>query len=488
MKNTLAAHLAVDSLTLTEAREFLHKLIDKVSEQEERIGKQEERIRELEERLDQNSGNSSKPPSSDLPARVSKSRKRPVSDKKRGAQPGHKGHRRQSHPHDSRLTVEKHRPSDVCSCCGGKVVVNTRPYHTHQVFDLPEVSYFVTEHQLYTGHCTHCPASHRAELPDTISNTQMGTNLLACIALQAGQFHQSISKIRQQLKQNFGLEFSCGAISEAQGRVSAMLTPTHQAIKYHVQQSDYVNADETRHQQGSHRRWMWLATTKLATFFMAAFGRGQEYGKKLLDADARGVLITDQYAGYRFYPETQRQLCWAHVLRNVTAIAESGNHFNQHIGSRLSLVANSVFRCRHRWENGQISHEQYHRRLTRYRQRWKDYLSKGAIVCSKGYRGRCRHLLKDDEMLWHFMRDDQIPLTNNEAERALRGYVLWRKGSYGVQSHRGELFRQRILSLVETSKRLQRCPLEWLRAVICACIEKTDYPIPVELVLSTDSG
>ena len=32
-------------------------------------------------------------------------------------------------------------------------------------------------------------------------------------------------------------------------------------------------------------------------------------------------------------------------------------------------------------------------------------------------------------------------------------YVLWRKGSYGVWSHRGELFRQRIPSLVETGKR-----------------------------------
>ncbi|GKQ68972.1 hypothetical protein KAM344_41370 [Aeromonas caviae] len=42
-------------------------------------------------------------------------------------------------------------------------------------------------------------------------------------------------------------------------------------------------------------------------------------------------------------------------------------------------------------------------------------------------------------MLWRFMDDDDIPLTNNEAERTLRGYVLWRKGSYGVC--RGELFR-----------------------------------------------
>lgn len=66
----------------------------------------------------------------------------------------------------------------------------------------------------------------------------------------------------------------------------------------------------------------------------------------------------------------------------------------------------------------------------------------GGMLCTKRYRGRCEWLIKDDEMLWRFMIDDDIPLTNNEAERAQRGYVLWRKGSYGVCSHRGELFRQ----------------------------------------------
>ena len=146
-----------------------------------------------------------------------------------------------------------------------------------------------------------------------------------------------------------------------------------------------------------------------------------------------------------------------------------------------------MFRTRHRWESGALSKQKYLRRLARYRQSWRSQLERGALLCSKRYRGRCQLLLRDDEMLWRFMTDDEIALTNNEAERALRGYVLWRKGSYGVWSHRGELFRQRILSLVETGKRLGRCPQEWLRAVVRACIEKTDYPIPAELMPSTPS-
>ena len=62
--------------------------------------------------------------------------------------------------------------------------------------------------------------------------------------------------------------------------------------------------------------------------------------------------------------------------------------------------------------------------------------------------------------------------------------MLWRKGSFGVWSHRGEPFRQRILSLVEAAKKLGCCPQEWLRAVVRACIEKTDDPILDELLMS----
>lgn len=457
---------AVPALTLEQANELIFKLLD--------------RIAELEDRLNQNSGNSSKPPSSDGPG-TPPARKRPDSGRKRGAQPGHKGQRRERHPHDARLTVTPHYPAADCPCCGGQMLTHDRPHRTHQVFDLPEVSYFVTEHQLFRRTCTGCITSIQAELPETVSDTQMGPNLLTYIALQSGQFHQSISQIQQQLKQHFGLSFSRGAISEAQGRVSAMLTPTYQAIKQQVQQATIIHADETRHQRGGERRWMWLALSKIAVCFMTAYGRGQDAAQRLLGLAPEGVVVTDQYSGYRFIDPSQRQLCWAHIARNVAAIADSGESVNQSVGARLVLLADTLFRIRHRWESGDLSKAQYLRRLRRCRQSWLTQLAQGALVCSKRYRGRCRLLIKDDEMLWRFMEDDAIALTNNEAERALRGYVLWRKGSYGVWSQRGELFRQRILSLVETAKRLSRCPQQWLQTIVRACIEKTDYPIPAEL-------
>lgn len=263
-------HSAGMPTTLEQANELIYKLLD--------------RIAELEDRLNQHSGNSSKPPSSDGPGAPPPARKRPASGKQRGAQPGHKGHRRERHPLDARLTLVPHYPAADCACCGGDMVAHAKPYQVHQVFELPEVSYLVTEHQLYRATCSRCIGTTQAALPDNVSSSQMGANLLSYIALQSGQFHQSVSQIQQQLKQHFGLSFSRGAISEAQGRVSAMLTPTYQAIKQQVQTATHVHADETRHQRGGERRWMWLALSKIAVCFMV-----DNDGPLRIDSDPRRV-------------------------------------------------------------------------------------------------------------------------------------------------------------------------------------------------------
>ena len=140
----------------------------------------------------------------------------------RGAQSGHKGTKRMLA--DKVDESRTYYPDETCTC-GGVIDVSDSPYRRHQVFDIPSQAFTVVEHQLYQGQCCQCSKTVKANLPDNVNQGQMGNNLLAYVAIQSGQFHQSISKIQQQLEQNFGFSFSRGAISEAQGRVSAVLTP-----------------------------------------------------------------------------------------------------------------------------------------------------------------------------------------------------------------------------------------------------------------------
>ena len=135
-----------------------------------------------------------------------------------------------------------------------------------------------------------------------------------------------------------------------------------------------------------------------------------------------------------------------------------------------------MFRTRHRWESGALSKQKYLRRLARYRQSWRSQLERGALLCSKRYRGRCQLLLRDDEMLWRFMTDDEIALTNNEAERCIRGSVILRKICFGTSSDRGDKFRSRVLSVIETSKKRQLSALEVLCRIVTAVMTGQPYP------------
>ncbi len=101
------------------------------------------------------------------------------------------------------------------------------------------------------------------------------------------------------------------------------------------------------------------------------------------------------------------------------------------------------------------------------RVRCRAALERGARLRLDGRtRTQCRRWLVREPMLWTHMGDPAIPIDNNAAERALRPYVIWRKLSYAVQSHRGNQFRPMVLSIVATAERLGLNAYHYLRTVV----------------------
>ena len=130
-------------------------------------------------------------------------------------------------------------------------MANLQPTYRHQVFDLPEVRYQVTEHQLYSGQCATCQCQQTAKLPDWIPSGQMGGGLISTILQMSGQFHLSIRQIQAYLSESWHLDFSTGAISQAQGKANPWLGVPYRQIAEKVRQSPIAHADETRHYRGT---------------------------------------------------------------------------------------------------------------------------------------------------------------------------------------------------------------------------------------------
>lgn len=171
-----------------------------------------EQLAEKDQQTRQNSKNSSRPPSSDSPAltpskeTVKRSKK---SVRSRGAQKGHKGHRRALLPKHEADATHQHYCASHCGC-GGVVQRHQAPDYRHQIFDLPDIQYRMEDHQLFHEHCEHCNQLHRVTLPDTVSPTQMGAGLLGLCSILTGQYHLSLGKIKNLMKDVFGFPLALG--------------------------------------------------------------------------------------------------------------------------------------------------------------------------------------------------------------------------------------------------------------------------------------
>ncbi len=190
-----------------------------------------------------------------------------------------------------------------------------------------------------------------------------------------------------------------------------------------------------------------------------------------------GIAVTDQCGSYNWIDKNKHQFCWAHILRNLQQMADySGKGLTANIGKKLVLICKSVFFFFYLHQNKELSEHQYHKRMQRLRRSFNALLFKGKTVPCKRYAGRCVFISKYETSLWVFLSNPDIPLTNNEAERCIRGSVILRKNSYGTSSERGEQFRSRVLSVVETCKKREISALEMISSIVGAVIRREPYP------------
>ncbi len=133
------------------------------------ISKLEARIKELEAQLAKNSRNSSKPPSSDGFKREPKPKpksQREKSHRKSGGQPGHKGNKLKVVENADEVIRHK---VETCECCGRLLIdLPLESIERRQIFDIPPLSIYVTEHQVETKRCS-CGKINKALFPEGLA-------------------------------------------------------------------------------------------------------------------------------------------------------------------------------------------------------------------------------------------------------------------------------------------------------------------------------
>lgn len=422
------------------------------------------------ERLSLNSRNSSKPPSSDGPGAGMNRAQRRASERKRGAQKGHPGAWREMVPDDQIKQVHECPPPTHCEC-GGEVAQRGKPWR-HQVFDIPPIQAEVQEYRLYSGRCAGCGKSHRAALPMGVPSGQIGPRALALVGVLASKYQMPQFKVRDFLAHILGVDFSVGAISQAHGKVAQALQAPVSAAARHIAQSDaVVHMDETRYPREGSVNWVWAAVQPKLAVFTILPSRARYVAQSILGANdgqqPKGVIVSDRYAAYAFVDPAQRQVCWAHLVRDFKRISDRRGRPGR-IGRTLLGAAYLLFRYRTQSRPAEV--------YARLQKRVRRALMQGSQSACTRTQATCDNLLQLWPALWTFVTHPAVEPTNNDAERAIRPLVLKRKISGPSRSRRGEQFIAHSFSAMESCRRQGRDFIEFTHRSILAWIDKTAPP------------
>ena len=361
---------------------------------------------------------------------------------------------------------------EACRSCGSALAAESGgddPADERvQVVDLPPVRAEVTEYRLVARRCGSCGTLTRAERPAAASGGAFGPRLQAVATLLVGRYRLSRREAVACLAELGEVELSVGALARLEEATSTALAPVVDEVATAVRQAAVANVDETGWWQGKTRHWLWTVVTETLTLFRLDPSRGKAVVQALLGPEWVGIVGSDRYSAYRYLPLDQRQVCWAHLIREFRKIAA----YNQHqrpLGTRLLDVTTRIFAAWSRFRATAIDRPALLAELAPLRSELRQALEDGldpphAVVAGS----LCGNLLDSWPALWTFAHVDGVAPTNNAAERALRPAVLWRKGSFGTQSDSGSRFVERLMTVAATCKQQGRSLLDFLVAATTA--------------------
>lgn len=461
--------------TPASVRELVMKLVNENEELREKADKLEVRLSQIEERLNQNSKNSSRPPSKDEPGKKTAKRMNQTG-RKRGGQKGHQGNQRYQYKPEECKQIEEVKPQ-TCGHCGSELRGEDENPYRHQVVEIPPMKPEVTEYKLHKLICPECGHGTRAKLPSGVTRKGYGERLTGLVGLLSAHHHQSHRLVQELLREVFGVVISTGGINRLRQELNEAVALSVDQAKTYVQGQEAMNSDETSYKQhngdgknpSQKRGWLWGLVTPLVSFFEIVLSRTQETATSLIGREFKGIVTSDRYGAYNWLPLEQRQICWAHLKRDFMAISERSG-VSAEIGQALLRRQRRLFRWWHRVRDGTMSRTLFVEAVSHLRRGFQQDLESAAAL-SIGLNEKtplaktvrtCRQILKVEPALWTFVNHSSLEPTNNVAEQALRPAVIWRRLSFGSQSQDGSDFVARMLTVTTSLQSQNRSVLDFL--------------------------
>ena len=431
----------------------------------ETLGRLAERIQRLEDQIAKNSGNSSKPPSSDGLKKKTQSLRK-ASGKKSGGQPGHQGHTLKAVANPDQ--VELHRVEKCKQCHVSLKEVAVQGHEKRQVFEVPPVRVQVTEHQAEIKECPNCHQKTVGEFPEAVTQpVQYGSGLKAQLVYFNQYQFVPLERTVEIIEALYGHSVSEAAIVEACAQTAHQVASINQAAKEELKVTgEPVRFDETGGRIAKKLWWLHVACTSLLTYLEAH----EKRGCKALDhigilPERKGIAVHDGYRSYYQYEDARHALCNAHHLRELKFIQE---RFQQRWAFDMEKL---LLEIKKTVEAAQPAADHFSaQQIADFEARYDaivtaglraNLISEPAAPIPKKRGKPKQHPAKN--LLVHFqtrkrgvlafMYDFKVPFDNNQAERDLRMVKLKQKVSGCFRSSHGAQIFCQNRSYISTARK-----------------------------------
>lgn len=387
-----------------------------------------------------------------------------------------------------------------CTCCGSDRIVKMGEDITETLEVIPRQWKVVqTVREKFT--CRACEKISQPPAPfHAIPRGWAGPQLIAMIAFDKYGQHQPLNRQSERIARE-GIELSLSTLADLIGHACVALAPIHALIERHVLDGGRLHGDDTtvpllaRGGTKTARLWTyvrddrpWDGGAPPAALFKFSTDRRKEHPTRHL-AGWHGVLQSDVYGGYndlyladRSPGPVRSALCWSHARRkffelaDIKAIARKGKKIAEEI-SPIALDAvtriDAIFDVE-REINGLSAAARLgvrQQRVVPLVNDLHDWMrAERARMSKHNPVAKAINYMLDEEGRWEaftaFLDDGRLCMTNNAAERALRGIAMGRKSWLFAGSERGGDRAAFMYTLIVTAKMNDIDPQAWLADVL----------------------
>jgi transposase len=397
---------------------------------------------------------------------------------------------------------------EICPCCGSAKLSKLGEDITETLEVIPR-QWKVIQTVREKFSCRECEKISQPPAPFHVTPRGFaGPNLLAMILFEKFGQHQPLNRQSERYRRE-GIDLSVSTLADQVGACTAILQPLHALIERHVLAAERLHGDDTtvpilaKGKTVTGYIWTYVRDDRPfggpappAALYYASRDRRHEHPVGHL-RDFTGILQADAYSGYNELYDPSRALgaitaalCWAHARRQFFELADiAANARRGKTAAAISPIAleavkriDALFDIE-RGINGLSAEERLRVRqeqsapLLALLEAWlreeRSRLSHSASVTKP-----IDYMLKRWGRFARFIDDGRICLTNNAAERALRGFALGRKSWLFAGSERGADRAAAMATLIMTAKLNDLDPQAWLADVLARIADIPQSRLP----------